>query len=110
MLVGFIDCANTRMVQSRGSFCLALESGQDLGIASNFAGKKLKSDKPFQLDVLGLVDDTHATPAQLFHDVVMRDGFPEQKTPPERMYGVAGRESTTHPQMAIQRRRGPPRI
>jgi len=93
MLVRFINCADARMVEGRGSLGLTLESAQCLRIASNFARKKLKGDKPFQLDVLGLIDDAHTAAAQLFHDLVMRDGFPEQNTLPQEMYGGSGSES-----------------
>src|SRR5262245_11454516 len=110
MLVRFIDCTDARMVQGRGSFGLTLESAQRLRIAGNFARKELEGDKPFQLDVLGFVDDAHAAAAQPFHDLVVRDGFPEQDASPLEMYGSGEIESTKRRAMTIQRRKGPPRI
>ena len=40
--------------------------------------EKLKCNKATKLSILGLVDDTHPTAAQLLYEVVMRDGFADQ--------------------------------
>jgi hypothetical protein len=70
--------ADLRMIQSGRSLRFALESGQSLRILGYFIGQEFQGDETIQLHVLGLVDDTHATAAQLLDDAVVRDGLADQ--------------------------------
>ena len=38
--------------------------------------KEFQRHKTPQLDIFGLIDNTHPAAAQLFHDAVMRNGLP----------------------------------
>ena len=39
-------------------------------------GQKLQGDEAAKLGVLGFIDHTHSTAADLFDDAIMRDGLP----------------------------------
>jgi hypothetical protein len=41
--------------------------------------KEFQADKATQPNVLGLIDDPHATATQLFHNPVMGDGSPDHE-------------------------------
>ena len=75
LLADIIDRANVGMVQCGCGLSFAVKARQGLRIAGNFLGQKLEGDKAMQADVLGLVDDTHPTTAQLLGDSIVRDGF-----------------------------------
>jgi hypothetical protein len=63
------------MVQGGSSLRFALEAGQGLLIFGNFVRQELQRNKAMQLYVLGFIDHTHPTTAELIDDAVMRDGF-----------------------------------
>ncbi len=75
ILPDLVDGADIGMVESRGRLRLSLETGQGLGVLRDRVGQKLQRHKPVQVDVLSLVDHTHAATAKLFNDAVMRDGL-----------------------------------
>ena len=58
-----------------GRLCLALESGQGLGVHCHIVGQKFQRDKPVQGYVFGLINNAHAATAQLLDDSVVRDGL-----------------------------------
>jgi hypothetical protein len=62
-LVDFVDSADVRMVQGRGSTSLPLETAEGLLIAGEFVRKKLQRHMATELEVFGLVHHTHATAA-----------------------------------------------
>src|SRR5208283_5159793 len=72
-LPDFMNSADIGMVQGRSRLSLSLEAGQGLRIFGHIIGQKLEGDKAMQADVLGLVDDAHATTAEFLDDAVMRD-------------------------------------
>jgi hypothetical protein len=76
MVPNVVESADVRMVQRGGGFGLALKTGKHLGVFGYIIGKKLQGDKAIEFDVLGLVDDTHATAAESLDDAVMRDRLP----------------------------------
>jgi len=65
------------MVQSRRSPSLAPEALQRLRIVRQSVRQKLERDEAVELDVLGLVNHTHPTPANLAQDAIVRDGLPK---------------------------------
>jgi hypothetical protein len=67
------------MVQGGSSLCLTVESFEGLRVFSEVFGQELQGDKAVQLGVLGLVDDTHASAAELFDDAVVRDGLTDER-------------------------------
>jgi hypothetical protein len=72
-LADFIDGADVGMVQGGGCLSFALEAGQGQRIFDYVIRQKLQGDKSVKTDVLGLVDNAHATAAQLLDDAVVRD-------------------------------------
>ena len=74
-LVNFVDRANVLVIQARGCLGFANETGLVLGVFERVRGQELQSDRPFQLGVLGLVDDAHPARPEFFEDFVMRDGL-----------------------------------
>ena len=75
LLSNFMDRANIRVIQCRRGLGFSLEPSQCLGVFGYFIGQKLHRDEPMEGYVLGLVDDTHPTAAQLLYDAVVRDGL-----------------------------------
>src|ERR1700674_1501203 len=75
LLVNFVDRADVRMIQGRGSLGFALKAAQDLRVFGYFVGQELQGNKPAELHILSFVDNTHATAAQLLDDTVVRDGL-----------------------------------
>ena len=76
LLADLVDGADVGVVERRSRPSLALETFQGLTASElQFGGKKLQSDVPAQRFVLGLVDDAHATAAELLDDAVVRDGL-----------------------------------
>src|ERR1700730_14730526 len=73
-----IDRADIGMVESRSSLSFSLETSQGLGVSGDLVRQELQGHKTMESGVLSLVDDTHATAAQLLDDAVMRDGLADQ--------------------------------
>ena len=75
-----------------------IESGSRLGlsgkkcflflICKGLVMEKLEGDDTFELEVLRLVDDAHATTPKLFEDFVMRDRLTDHDSPGERTYNI----------------------
>ena len=79
MLADFVDCADVGMVQGRRSLSLSLKARQCLGILGHFIGEKLQRDESVQGYVLGLVNNTHASAAELLENAVMRDDLADHE-------------------------------
>ena len=75
VLANFVNGADIRMIQGRGSTRLTTEALQRLRVLRNVVGKKLQSDETSERSVFGLVDHTHATTAQLPDDAIVRNGL-----------------------------------
>jgi hypothetical protein len=73
VLPDLVNGANVRVIQSRSCSCLATKAFKSKLIAGHVIGKKLQGGKAAKLGVFGLVNDTHATTAQLLHNAVVRD-------------------------------------
>jgi hypothetical protein len=75
LLVNFVDRANVGMIQRGRRARLSTKTFQSLWNLGQVVRKKFKSDKPAEGGILGLVDNTHTTAAQLFDDSVVRDSL-----------------------------------
>ena len=75
LFVNFMDGADVGMVQRGGGFGFALEAAERLRILCDIVGQEFQRDKAVELDVLGLVDDTHPATAELLDNAVVRDGL-----------------------------------
>src|SRR5215831_17348042 len=73
----FVNRADIRMIQGGSCLGFTLESGQGLGVARDFVGKKLEGNETVKSDVLRLVDNTHPAATELLEDAVMRDCLAE---------------------------------
>ena len=69
-----VDGADVGMVQRRGGARLAAESLDRLRVWGNIFRKEFESDVAAEADVLGPIDNAHASAAKLFDDGVMRNG------------------------------------
>jgi hypothetical protein len=60
-----VDRADVRVVQCRRGFGLALEATEGLRVLGYIFWQEFERDEATQVGVLGLIDDTHASPAEL---------------------------------------------
>src|SRR5437762_9088244 len=67
------------MIQTGRGSGFAPETIQSRGVAREFVGQELESDKAFKPGVLGLVDHAHSSAAQLSGNAVMRDGATDRE-------------------------------
>ena len=63
------------MIERRRSLGLASEPLQRDRIAKELLGQELQRDGSVEASVLGLVDDTHPSAAELLEDSVVGDGL-----------------------------------
>ena len=73
LLADVVNRADVGMVESRCGLGFTLKTGKSLGVFGYFIGQEFQSHKPVQPGVLGLVDDAHATAAELLHNAIVRD-------------------------------------
>ena len=66
-----MDDANVGMIQGGRRFCFLEEPRAFCLLLKHMRGEKLQGDKPVQLHILALVDDTHAALAQFLDDFVV---------------------------------------
>src|ERR1700690_4647977 len=78
LLIDLMNGANIGMIQSRGSLSLALKPGKCGRILGNFIRKELQRDKPAEFYVLGLINPTHPTTAELLKNAVVRNHPPRK--------------------------------
>ena len=84
LLANVVNGADVGMIQSRGRLGFALKARQSLRILGDIVGKELQRDEAMQPRVFRLIDDTHATAAQLLNDLIMGDGFTDHSFPARR--------------------------
>jgi hypothetical protein len=77
VLVDVIDGADVGMVQGRSRLGFTLESLQRVAVSRQLFGQELQGNGAPEAGVLGLVDHTHAAPAELLQDPVVRHGLPD---------------------------------
>src|SRR5580658_6150030 len=75
VFANLVNGADVRMVQRRSSLRLALETFQGLMVFGDIVGQEFESDKTMEACVLGFVDHTHPTTAELLDNPVVRDGL-----------------------------------
>src|ERR1700694_5429228 len=75
LVVNFVDRADVRMIQRRGSLGFPLKAAESLRVFSYLVGQKLEGNKPAELHILGLIDHTHAAPTELLDDAVVRNSL-----------------------------------
>jgi hypothetical protein len=75
LLPDVVDGADVRMVESRSSLRLALKTAEGLSVFGNVVRQELEGNKAVQANVLGLIDNPHATAAHLFDHAVVRYGL-----------------------------------
>ena len=76
VLTDFMNRADVRVVQCRGSLGFALEAAQSLRVLRYIIGQEFESDEATEVGILGFVDHTHPAAAELLDDAVVRDGLP----------------------------------
>ena len=76
VLVNLVDRADVRMVQSGRSLGFPLETAESLRVVGEFVGQELQGDVATELEVLRLVDHTHAPAADPLEDAVVGDRLP----------------------------------
>ena len=75
MLGDLIDGANVGVIQSRGGAGFATKTLEGLRILGNVIGQKFEGDEAAEFCVFGLVNNAHATTAELLNNAVVRDGL-----------------------------------
>ncbi len=75
LVVNFVDGADVRMVQRRGGLGFALKTGENLRVFGDIVRQEFEGDKPSELHILSLVDNTHPAAAEFFDDAIVRDGL-----------------------------------
>jgi len=75
LLVNLVDGADVRMVQPGSGLGFPLEAAESLRVLGHILGQELEGNKAIQFDVFGLVDDAHATAAELLDNPVVRNGL-----------------------------------
>ena len=63
------------MVQSRRRTRFAAEAFERLRVVRHVIGQELQGNKAAEFGVFGLIDHTHAAPAEFLDDAVVRDGL-----------------------------------
>src|SRR5580704_1136703 len=71
VLPDFVDRADVGMIQRRSGARLTTETFERLRVAGYIIRKKFQCDEAPQFGVFGLIDNSHATAAELFEDAVM---------------------------------------
>ena len=75
LLADIVNRADVGMVQGRGGLRFTLESRESLRIAGDILRQKFQRDEALEARVFGLVNDTHASAAELFDDAVVGEGL-----------------------------------
>jgi hypothetical protein len=80
MLLNRMDRANVWVIEGRSGAGLALEALKRLAVLRHFGGKKFQGHAATELGILGFIHHAHATRANLFEDVVMRESLPDKRS------------------------------
>jgi hypothetical protein len=73
-----VDGANVWMVEGGGGLRFTLKTNERLAILGDLVREKFEGHEAVQTGILGLVNDTHTAPAELFKNAVMGDGLADQ--------------------------------
>src|SRR5579864_9835183 len=74
-LIDLVNSADIWVIEGRSGARFALKTLESLCVGGDVLGKELEGNEASQLDVLGLIDDTHASAAEFLDDAVMGDGL-----------------------------------
>src|SRR5215831_16936692 len=77
LLTDVVHRADARMIQSRRGLGFPLKAVEGLRILDDLLGEKLQGNGAPEPQVLGFVNDPHASAAQFAKDAVMREGLPD---------------------------------
>src|SRR5208337_1105977 len=75
VLLNSVDSADVGMVERRGGAGLPLKTLQRLTIPGKFFRQEFERYEAAELGVLGLIDHTHPSAAQLLNDAVVGNGL-----------------------------------
>src|SRR5215469_9323242 len=78
MLSNFVNGANVRMIQCGSGTSFPAEAFEGLWVFCEVFGQELQGSETAKLGILGLINDTHPTPAQLFQYSVVGDGLADE--------------------------------
>jgi hypothetical protein len=73
------DRADVGMLKRGGGPRLALEALESFGVFREIVRQELQGDAPPELQILRLVDDSHAAAAELAEDPVVRDSLADHR-------------------------------
>src|SRR5712691_8680967 len=79
LLANVVNSADIGMVQGGSSLRFPLKPAQRLGISRDFIGQEFQGNKSVKPGVLGLVDHTHPTTAELLYNPIVRDGLADHR-------------------------------
>ena len=95
LLVNVMNGANVGMIQRGSSARLALKALERLLVAGKFIGKEFQRDLPAEARVLSLIDDAHASAAELLQNPVVGNGLAVHGR--HRAHGEGMLRPTVHP-------------
>ena len=75
VLADLVNGADVGVIQRRRRTGFATETLQGLRVHGHIIRQKLQSHEAAEFGVFGLVDHTHAAPAELLDDAVVRNGL-----------------------------------
>src|ERR1022692_3026063 len=75
VILNAMNGADVGMIQQRRRLRFSCEAFQRLGVTCKIFWNELQGDMPAQLQVFGLVHNTHATTAELPEDAIVGDGL-----------------------------------
>src|ERR1700747_1930979 len=78
-LADVVNRADVGVVEGGGRTSLPSKAFQCLLVSGHVIRQELERNKTTKLLVLGLVNDAHAAPTQLFDDAVARDGLADHR-------------------------------
>src|SRR5215469_13177128 len=79
MLADFVDSADVRMIQRRSGPRLAAKTFEGCLVPGDFVRQELECDKPAEMSVFSLINNTHAAAPQLFQNAVMRNRLTQRR-------------------------------
>src|SRR3984893_3055185 len=75
LILNFVDGEDVGVIEGGGRFGFPLEAAESLRVMSDIFRQKLEGDEPAELQILGFVNHSHPTAADLFDNAVVRDGL-----------------------------------
>jgi hypothetical protein len=79
VLSNFVDGADVGMVQGGSGASFTAKTFQGLPVVRDIVGQELQRDEAAESGVLGAVDNTHPTAAQLIENSIVGDRLPKNR-------------------------------